>query len=400
MFKKYSQIAGVLVAVAFLASIATAQQVRVFRDGDAWTEEITGSLSASKILRVRVDFGAVRVQGGPQQDITYVIRTRSYTSNEKQARREFEAYKINATTQGNTTLVEGDWQGGRHHLCSGEFVINVPRNLELARLETSGGDLTVNGIVGRVEAESGGGKLRIDDIGGPVTAETGGDSIEIGTVNGDLHLETGGGRININNAKGKVNATTGGGNILLVSGAQGATLEAGGGNIEVRKCGGKLTVSTGGGNVELGDISGPVEIGTGGGSIRLGWAKGVVRAETSAGRIELNGVSSAHAETGAGAILAKFISSTGERTDSVLETSAGDIVVYIAADVALTIRASIDLANGHKIMSDFNDIRVTSEGGDWPGPKSFTAEGKLNGGGPTLKVRTTTGDIKFLRASR
>ena len=71
-----------------------------------------------------------------------------------------------------------------------------------------------------------------------------------------------------------------------------------------------------------------------------------------------------------------------------------------APDVAMTIRASIDLANGHKIQSDFSDIRVTSEGGDWPGPKSFTAEGKLNGGGPTLKVRTTTGDIKFLRASR
>ena len=150
----------------------------------------------------------------------------------------------------------------------------------------------------------------------------------------------------------------------------------------------------------MGDISGPVEIETGGGSIRLGWAKGVVRAETGAGRIELNGVSSARAETGAGGILAKFISSNGERTDSVLQTSAGDIVVYIAADVAMTIRASIDLANGHKISSDFTDIRVTSEGGDWPGPKSFTAEGKLNGGGPTLKVRTTTGDIKFLRASR
>ena len=135
-------------------------------------------------------------------------------------------------------------------------------------------------------------------------------------------------------------------------------------------------MSTGGGNIELGDISGPVEIETGGGSIRLGWAKGVVRAETGAGRIELNGVSSARAETGAGGILAKFISSNGERTDSVLQTSAGDIVAYIAADVAMTIRASIDLANGHKISSDFTDIRVTSEGGDWPGPKSFTAEGK------------------------
>ena len=40
------------------------------------------------------------------------------------------------------------------------------------------------------------------------------------------------------------------------------------------------------------------------------------------------------------------------------------------------------------------------QGGDWPGPMSYTAEGKLNGGGPILKVRTTTGDIKFLRASR
>ena len=400
MVKKFSQIAGMLVAAAFLASIATAQQVRVYRDGDSWVEEMTGSLASAKVLRVHVDLGSVRVQGGSQQDITYLIRTRSYSSNEKQARQQFEEYKINASARGETALIEGEWQGGSHHLCSGEFVINVPRNLEVAKLETSGGDLSVNGIAGRVEARSGGGKVHLDDMGGSVTAETGGDSIEIGSVSGDLRLETGGGKIYIASAKGKVNATTGGGNIVLVSAAQGATLEAGGGNIEVKKCGGKLSVSTGGGNIELGDISGPVEIETGGGSIRLGWAKGVVRAQTGAGRIELNGVSSARAETGAGGILAKFVSSSGERTDSVLETSAGDITVYLAPDVAMTIRASIDLANGHKIMSDFSDIRVTSEGGDWPGPKSFTAEGKVNGGGPTLKVRTTTGDIKFLRASR
>lgn len=399
MFKKFSKFAGAFLATALLVTLASAQQTRVFRDGDSWTEEITGSLPAARILRLQVSFGSVHVQGGSQQDITYVIRTRSYVPDERQARREFESYKINASTHGDTALIEGDWQGHRHNLCSGEFTINVPRNLELAKIETSGGGVMINAITGRVEAESGGGKIQLDDIGGSVTAETGGDSIEIGTVNGDMHLETGGGKISITNAKGKVSATTGGGNIMLAAASQGATLEAGGGNIDVKQCGGKLKVSTGGGNIELGDISGPVEIETGGGSIRLGWAKGLVRAETGAGRIELNGVSSAHAETGAGAIQAKFIS-TGERADSVLETSAGDIIVYIAPDVALTIRASIDLANGHKISSDFSDIRVSSEGGDWPGPKSFSAEGKLNGGGPTLKVRTTTGDIKFLRASR
>ena len=100
MFKKFSQIAGVLVAAAFLVSIAAAQQVRVFRDGESWVEEVTGSLTGGKTLRLRVDFGSVRVQGGSQQDITYVIRTRSYTSNEKQARHEFESYKITAQLPG------------------------------------------------------------------------------------------------------------------------------------------------------------------------------------------------------------------------------------------------------------------------------------------------------------
>lgn len=399
MLNRISKYAGMLITVAFLASIAFAQQVRVYHDGDSWTEEMTGSLPGARDLRIKVDFGSVRVQGGSQQDITYVIRTRSYSSDEKTARREFENYKIIANGRGDAASIEGNWQGGHHHLCSGEFVINVPRNLSLAKIETSGGGVTVNGIAGRVEAESGGGKVHLDDIGGSVSAETGGDSIEIGTVNGDLRLETGGGKIYISDAKGRVEASTGGGNIVLVSAAQGATLEAGGGNIDVKHCGGRLKVSTGGGNIELGDISGPVELETGGGSIRLGSSKGIVRAQTGAGRIELNGVPSARAETGAGGIVARFVPG-GDRSDSSLETSAGDIVVYLAADVSLTVRASIDMANGHKITSDFNDIRVSTEGGDWPGPKSYTAEGKLNGGGPVLKVRTTTGDIKFLRASR
>ena len=78
-----------------------------------------------------------------------------------------------------------------------------------------------------------------------------------------------------------------------------------------------------------------------------------------------------------------------DRRDSTLETSAGDITVYIASDVALNVRASVDLANGHRITSDFPDIHVHSEG-DW-GAKTISAEGQLNGGGPMLKVRVKTG---------
>ncbi len=201
----------------------------------------------------------------------------------------------------------------------------------------------------------------------------------------------------MSSAKGKINAETGGGSVVVISGMQGAVLETGGGSIEVQRCSGPLKVTTGGGSIELGEIAGPAEIETGGGSIRLNSATGAVRAETGGGSITLNGVPAARAETGAGGIVAKFVSGS-DRTDSVLETSAGDITVYLAPNLGITIRASIDLANGHRIRSDFSEIRVTTEGGEW-GPGTATAEGSLNGGGPILKVRTTTGDITFL-ASR
>lgn len=386
-----------------LLPLAAAQEVRpdgqtrIYQENGKWSRQITGSLAAAKNLRVKVDSGVVRVTGGSQSNINYVISNHSYAPSEEKARKEFESYKINVAVRGDTAWITGEWEGSRPRRSSSEFVINIPRNTDLVKVETDGGDLTATGIAGRVEAETGGGSIHLDDIAGVISAETGGGSIDVGTVGGDLGLRTGGGSIRVGSAKGKINAETGGGSVVVVSGLQGAVLETGGGSIEVKRCAGPLKVTTGGGSIDLGEIAGPAEIETGGGSIRLSSATGAVRAETGGGSITLNGVPAARAETGAGGIVAKFVSGT-DRTDSVLETSAGDITVYLAPTLNITIRASIELANGHRIRSDFSEIRVTTEGGEW-GPGTATAEGNLNGGGPTLKVRTTTGDITFL-ASR
>jgi DUF4097 and DUF4098 domain-containing protein YvlB len=388
--------AGTFALLASLASLAIAQQSRVYRDGGNWAQEVTGSLATAKNLRVKVDVGGVRVSGSSQQGISYVIHNRAYTSSEDAARRQFESYKIGAYVRGDTAYITADWEGGRPRKFSGDFVINVPRDMDWVKVETDGGSVSANSIAGRVDTQSGGGSIHLDDIGGAISGETGGGSIEVGTAGGDLNLHTGGGSIEVRSAKGKINAETGGGSVVVVSGLQGAVIETGGGSIQVKQCSGKVKASTGGGSIDLGDIGGPAEMETGGGSIRLASAKGPVKAETGGGSIELNGVSSAHAETGAGGIVAKFVSSSGERTDSYLETSAGDITVYLASNLAITVRANIDLANGHCIRSDFPDIHVSTEGGDY-GPKSITAEGKLNGGGPVLKVSTTTGDIVFRR---
>ena len=388
------QLSKYIAVLLLILPAATAQQTRVYGGDGNWTQEITGALGTAKILRVKVDIGSVRVEGGAQ-GINYTIRSHSYSGSESRARREFDNYKITAYVRGDTAWIVGDWQGGRPHRFSGEFDISVPREMDEVKIETDGGNVTSHTIAGRVTAESGGGNIRMDDIGGAISAETGGGGIEVGKADSEVSLHTGGGSIHIDSVKGKIEAESGGGSVVIVSGMQGAEVETGGGSIEIEHCNGRVRAETGGGSIELGDIGGPVEISTGGGSIRLASAKGHVRAETGGGSIELYGVPSAHAETSAGSIEAKFIAS-GERTDSVLETSAGDIIVYLAPNMNVTIRASIEVANGHRISSDFSELKITSEGGEY-GPKTVSAEGQLNGGGPVLKVQTTTGDIVFRR---
>jgi DUF4097 and DUF4098 domain-containing protein YvlB len=399
ILKRSPQIVGLTCVVALLVPLALAQESHISRDGGAWSQEITGTLTAVKNLRVKVDAGSVILRGGQQQAINYMVHTRAKTSSEQDARRQFENFKVTAWVKGDTAWITGDWQGKPPRHFSGEFTINVPREMAWVKLETDGGGIDAMGVSGKVDAESGGGAMRLDDIGGGVNAETGGGSIDVGTITGDIGLHTGGGSIEVHHANGKVVAETGGGSVNIQSAGQGATIETGGGSIELKQCNGKAKVSTGGGSIDLGDINGPVDVDTGGGSIHLASAKGHVHAQTGGGGIELYGVPSAHVETGAGGIVVKLVNTGGERSDSMIETGAGDITVYIASDVAVTVRASVDLGNGHRITSDFPDIHIASEGGPY-GPKTLTADGRLNGGGPVVKIHTATGDIYLKRAGR
>ena len=398
--KQATKLASIAVVMTTLASLALCQETRVYREGSNWVQEMTGDLGAAKNLRVKLAAGSVRVQGGAQTGITYVIHRKAYTSSEERARHEFESYRISTSVKGDTAWVVAE-SSRRDSKCSDDFVINVPRNLDSVKIETGGGNVGATSIAGHVGLESGGGNIHLDDIGGEVTAATGGGTIEVGSVQGNISLQTGGGNIKIASAKGQIKAESGGGSVVVLSGLQGAVLETGGGSIRVDKCSGPVKATTGGGSVDLGEIGGAAQIETGAGSIRLASAKGRVQAQTGGGSIQLDGATSVQAETSAGGIIVKLLSAAGAggRSNSTLETSAGDITVYLANDLAISIRAEIEIANGHTIRSDFPDVHVSSEGGQW-GPKTVTAEGQLNGGGPVLKVRTNSGNVNFRRVSR
>lgn len=394
---RVQQVAGVtaffLAGLACLSTGALAQQSRVFRDGNSWVEERTGTLPATKNLKLRVTIGSVRVQGGASS-ISYMIRSRVNTGSEQEARKMFEKYEISSGSRGESAWITGEWPGRWPRKFSGEVVLNVPREMESVKIETQCGNIDVKDIVGNFDGQSGGGTVIVDTIGGTVTAETGGGDVRIGRAGG-AHVVTGGGNIELGDMGGPVTLETGGGNVHLISATGAVKAETGGGNISAQKCSSSLHAETGGGNIEIGDVGGEVDMSSGGGRLKLASARGMVHAETGSGRMDLGRVSGGvKAETGAGGIVVE-IAADSNFTDSELESPAGDVIVYLSPQLAAVIRASIDAASGHTIISDFPDIHVTTEG-DW-GAKTVWAEGRLNGGGPVLKVKTSTGNIEFRR---
>lgn len=393
------QVAG-LAAVSMLAVVLPvgAQTSKIYREGNAWVEEITGSVPAPESLRVKTEAGSVEVEGGPQSELTYSVKKRVYVASESAARNYLKSFHVSVAKRGKAAFVDGSWAGARVPKFMTEFSLKVPRKLQLARVNTGGGPLAIRNLDGEVEAETGGGSVVLSDIGGDISASTSGGGVDVSNTSGELTLQTGGGAIRVAGRSGRINAESGGGTIEIGASQGKANLETGAGNILVKQCNGQLQASTAGGNIDVGEVSGPAALETGGGSIRVGGASGPVTANTGAGTIQLFKLTQgANAETGAGSIIAEFIGMG--KMDSRLETSIGDVIVYVGPHAGFTVEAAIQMANGHRIRSDFGELKLTSDEGGW-GPVNVFAEGDVNGGGPVLKISTVSGSIELRRATQ
>jgi hypothetical protein len=385
----------------YLGGDPAGSESRVYRDGSVWVQEITGSLPAPREIKVVTEAGSVKVRGAAQSNLTYVMRKRIRAGSEEEARRLFSNFRVQAWSQGEVAMFRGDFESsyGRRS-ASVDFDITTPRATAAVNAETGGGSVGVNDITGAVAVETGGGNIRLDGIGGSATASSGGGAIELGEMGGNVSVETGGGAIRIKSAGGSVAATSGGGSIEVVSAKQWVSVETGGGSIRVQKCGAAVKAQSGGGCIDVGDAGGAVTVDTGGGSIRVWSARGKVHAGTGGGSIHLTGLThGVQVETGAGGIIVEFVSGAS-LTDSALETSSGDVVVYLPANLGVTVRGAIESGSRNSVRSDFGELRVVSEGSDDDGPHEVLVEGKLNGGGPVLKIRTSTGNIQLLRAQK
>jgi hypothetical protein len=399
-------------ALALLA-LALGAPLRVFgqgyvrrgtmeRQGKTWVErdECGSPVKDGARLILRADAGSVRVDTGTERQIKCEVVLNAFTKDESQARRLFAGFKLNIRPlQDGGVLVSGTSARSAQKVFSAEYRITTPAQLSLD-LETRGGNITVNGSVkGEVRATTAGGGVKIGDTSGTVKVETAGGNVTLANIGSSVEARTAGGRILVGDVKGDASLETSGGGIL--AGVIGGTVraETAGGDIALRGAGGAIHAETAGGQIQIGNAGGSVQAQTAGGSVRIEGAGGQVRVETAGGSIDLYQLRGpVQAETRAGSIVAQIDASGNAFGSSTLETSTGDVKVYLLKGLRLTIDAAIRDAAGHRIISDFpleiqggrqNLLRTTVRG-----------RGILNGGGELLRIRCVGGNIEILKLNQ
>uniref|UniRef100_F4CDL4 Adhesin domain-containing protein n=1 Tax=Sphingobacterium sp. (strain 21) TaxID=743722 RepID=F4CDL4_SPHS2 len=123
------------------------------------------------------------------------------------------------------------------------FKAYVPKAAS-AKLKTSGGSLSLNGINGYIEGATSGGSIKVAHVKNNVNLKTSGGSINADDVTGNLLLHTSGGSIKLSNLKGKIDARTSGGSIGANDISGELLAKTSGGSIRVDRMAGSADLAT------------------------------------------------------------------------------------------------------------------------------------------------------------
>jgi hypothetical protein len=181
--------------------------------------------------------------------------------------------------------------------------------------------------------------VKLNTAGGPITTAN---------LEGNTRLNTSGGTIAMSDLRGTIQANTSGGSIRLSN------------------CHGGTIVNTSGGSIKAENGSGDLKLNTSGGSITVDAHDGNVNGRTSGGSI-------------------KVIMLSQPTAPCTLATSGGSVTAMLPADAAVDIDAS---TSGGSVSSSFPDAQVDPK-------KKTRLVAPVNGGGPTLKLRTSGGNVSI-----
>ncbi len=305
-----------------------------------------------------------------------------------------DADLLTAEQQGNTVTVEfkshDGWTNSHRDL---RFDFYVPKDFNVD-LNTSGGDVRIDGdLQGDAAMHTSGGDLVLNGVSGKVNGKTSGGDITVKDIGGDANLSTAGGDIQVSHAGKNLDVATSGGDISVgtVDGSLGASTS--GGDMSISKVGGNLSASTSSGDVSVGDVNGSVTLSTSGGDVTLKTGKGRISAKTAGGDISISNVVGSAVVSSAGGTVKVGLNPKGNQ-DSRIESSGGDVYLYLPADAKATIKAVVSGGDEDSIISDF-PITLQPSGKYSNRRMEFT----INGGGQEIYLRTSSGNIYIRQQS-
>lgn len=368
---------------------AEAQAGSLKREGAYWVQEESGTIPAGSRLQIISSQGGIELRGGSQQAVIYRVRRRVAALTEEVAKLMLARYPVQVRRGGD--LVYLAFMGPAR--VATDFFVVAPKGLIGADLQTEAGGVLAEDIAGAVHVQTGGGAIEVDNIGGGADLLTAGGPIVMGTIGGPVRAQTLGGDVRLSSAGGDVFITTEAGGIDIGKVLRSVQAHTGGGEIHIVRAGGNVLAQSAGGHIIIGEAGG-IHALTAGGVIRIDKALSGVTAETGIGAINvLDCLGPVRAQSAAGSITAHITASRKAWSQSFLHTNIGDIKVFLPADLALTIQAAIAAANRNQgIHSDFP---LNMRGGQAFGPRGILGEGTINGGGPQLQLRTTSGNIEI-----
>lgn len=222
------------------------------------TVEKTFAVQPGGALKVETDGGNITVEPGAGDTVKVVAKEKIRAGSDAEADALLKNLTLTIEQQGNDVTAvskyhrgSGGWFGTTPVQVS--FTITVPSRCN-AGLRTSGGNITVGDLTGRMEARTSGGNVRFGAIDGAIDGRTSGGNVELGSCTGDTSLHTSGGNIRAEKILGKAELGTSGGEIVVKLVENALVAETSGGNVEAGIGGalkGDCSLGTSGGNVKV-----------------------------------------------------------------------------------------------------------------------------------------------------
>lgn len=335
-----------LVALIITMSAAVIAQER--------TPYMTKSLSSESVksTEVQTSGGSISVTGvssAAEAKVEVYIRSNNGRDDisKEEIEKRLQEYDLNVSVSSNrlTAIAKPkernfDWKRG----LSISFKIYVQKNAD-NDLTTSGGSISIKDLEGNQKFTTSGGSLHVDNVGGKIDGRTSGGSIQLDNSRNSIDLATSGGSISARNSEGNIRLTTSGG------------------SLDLKDLKGDIKATTSGGSVNGRNISGELITHTSGGGIHLSELSCSIEASNSGGGIDIEIKE-----------LGKYVK---------ISNSGGGV------DLQLPKNKGVDL--------DLSGGRIKTEQlGNFDGKiDDDRLEGKLNGGGVPVRVRSSSGRISL-----